>query len=170
MYDRCTGLAGNVTGILIAEKLALAVDQIRLPIDQLLDKTMMMGGNRHPHIRVDSTQRQRLYIVDVAIGMAFQLFRNGQYPNLMPLFRKLLHEIPHRGDYTVGAGGVQIRCDQYFHRDLPLHFLESNQQAALFCIEAAQSQIDTNVHGHFRKFCFDHAFQRIGGSLVQTMC
>ena len=53
MYDGRAGLAGNVTGILVAEKLALAVDQIRLPVDQRPDKPVAIPGNGHPHIRID---------------------------------------------------------------------------------------------------------------------
>ena len=41
---------------------------------------------------------------------------------------------------------------------ISLHFLESNQQTALFRIEAAQTQIDTDLHGHTRQFCLDLTF------------
>ena len=74
MYDGGTGLAGDIAGKLIAEKFTLAVDHIRLPVNQFLNEPVVMKGDRHTNIRVYKSQRQGLYMVDITILVTFQVF------------------------------------------------------------------------------------------------
>ena len=121
MNDGRARLLGNIARKLVAEILALAVDHIRLPADQLFDIAMAVGDG-HPHIRIDHPQRNGFDVINVAIPMTAELFGDRQYPHLMPLLFQLLHQIPHRGHHTVGAGGIQVRGNQHFHGIAPFLF------------------------------------------------
>jgi hypothetical protein len=110
---RCRFL-GNMPRKLIAEILTLTVDHIRLPVDQLTDIPVAIGY-RHPHIRIDHSQRNGFDVIDISIFVAFQLFRNRQHTHLMSLFLQLLHQIADGGDHAVGGGDIEVRRDQHFH-------------------------------------------------------
>ena len=113
MYDGGTGDFGNPGRKLVAEKFALAVHHIRLPVDDLLDQ-LVPEGSGHPQIRVDALQRHGADIIDRSLLMGVQIAGNGQYPHIMTVGGQFIEQILHRGHNAVGGDGIQVRGDQNF--------------------------------------------------------
>ena len=118
MDDGSAGLLGNISGEMIAEIFALAVNDIRFPFDQLPQVTVVVG-NRHPHVRIHNSQGERFDVVYISVNMAFKLFRNRKNPHIMAFLFKLFHQIPNGSHNAVGIDGEKICCNQYFHMGTP---------------------------------------------------
>ena len=113
MYQGRAGDPGDPLRELEAEKFALAVDDVRLPVDDLLDQLITVGGG-HPQVRVHCPQGHGTDVIHRAVFMRMKGVGNGEDPHIVSLLGQFVKEILHTGDHAVGGGGVQIRGDQHF--------------------------------------------------------
>jgi hypothetical protein len=111
MYNGSSCDFGDPGSELVTEKLALAVDHIRLPVDDVPDQLVTVG-HRHPHIGVYFFQRYRAYIGNGSLPPGVKIVGNGQNLYVMTLGGEFIEQVLDGSDHTVGIGGIQIRCDQ----------------------------------------------------------
>ena len=105
MNNRGTGLLGDIRSKMVAEILALAMDDIRLPVNEILEITMMIR-NGYPYIRIDYSKGKGLDIVDILLNMAFQFLRYGENLHIMSFADEFVHKISNGGHNTIGIGGI----------------------------------------------------------------
>ena len=110
VYDGSTGFLGYVACKLITKEFALAVDYIRLPLDQLPDETMAIRDG-HTHIGINLFQGYGFDIIDIILFMTFQPFRNGKDSNLMAFLFQFLHQISYRSYHTVHVCRIHVCCN-----------------------------------------------------------
>ena len=136
MYNGRAGDFGDPPGELVAEKFALAVDHIRLPVDDLPDQLVAVGYG-HAHIGIDLFQGHGADIGDGTLPVGVEGVGNGQDPDIVASGNELIEKVLNGSDHTVGVGGIQICGDQNFQGFLlRFHiFLRGRQNLSCFLLQ-----------------------------------
>ena len=114
VYNGHAQAAGDGVGHPEGAELALGMDHVRMPGQQLLQQTpVAVDPQAGPG--VDPVGADRAHIVDAVRLVGMQTIGQSDHPHLMsPLLQLPLQE-QHRCYHAVNHGRVPIRCNQYFH-------------------------------------------------------
>ena len=110
VHQRRAGNPGNPGGKLKAEKLTLAVDNVRLPVNDFLNQLIPVGG-RHPQVGIHCPQRDALDVIHMPLLVGVDGAGNGENAHIVTLLGQLVKKILDACDHAVGIGGIQIRSN-----------------------------------------------------------
>ena len=83
------GDPGNPGGKLKAEKLTLAVDNVRLPVNDFLNQLIPVGS-RHPQVGIHCPQRDALDVIHVPLLVGVDGAGNGENAHIVTLLGQLV--------------------------------------------------------------------------------
>ena len=114
VYNGHPQAAGDGVGHPEGAELALGVDHVRTPRQQLLKKASV-PVNPQAGPGVDPVGADRAHIVNAVRLIRMQTVGQGDHPHLVSLLLQLPLQEQHRRHHAVDDRRVPIRCNQYFH-------------------------------------------------------